>query len=177
MWLPIPGFPNYEASDRGEIRSLDHMPAFKDGRRRLSKGRVLKPGIGKGYRLVVLRNAEGKRMTLKVSRAVLMAHVGPPPSPDAVCRHLNDVRHDDRLENLAWGTRLDNTNDRRRNGNDFCGEKHPNSRLTDADVSEIQTAVEAGTAQQVIADQYGVHQSVISKIASRKAWGHLQGKR
>ena len=45
---------------------------------------------------------------------VLTAFVGPRP-PGGVARHLNDVRTDNRLENLVWGSRSDNMNDAYRN--------------------------------------------------------------
>lgn len=187
VWKPIPDFPGYEVSDLGNVRSLDRWPAYKDGRRRFLQGTTLKPGLWWGKtgrvikkrgksarRTVAIRNSSGRKVTCRVARLVLLAHVGPPPFPGADCRHLDDNSLNDQVSNLAWGTRADNADDKRRNGNSPSGEKHPASKLTDADVSGIRTALEAGTVQRVIADQYGVHPSVISKIASRKAWGHLQ---
>ena len=172
-WLPIPGFPGYEASDDGNVRSLDRVVEFRDGRRRRFSGKVLKPNKWREYRVLVLRDEDGRRRTALVARFVLMAHRGPKPFPAAVIRHLNDDSSDDRLENLAWGTRLENTADRIRNGNDFCGEKHPRSLLTDADVVAIREKVAAGRRQREVAVRYGVDQSVISRIVSRKRWTHL----
>lgn len=41
---------------------------------------------------------------------------GPNPLGANIVRHLNDVKCDNRLENLAWGTLSDNTKDSMRNG-------------------------------------------------------------
>lgn len=172
-WLPIPGFPGYEASDDGNVRSLDRVVEFKDGRRRSFPGKVLKPNKWREYRVLVLRGEDGRRRTAIVARFVLMAHRGPKPFPDAVIRHLNDDSTDDRLDNLAWGTRLENTADRIRNGNDFRGEKHPSSRLTESDVVAIRAEVSAGRRQREVAVRYGVNPSVISRIVGRKRWTHL----
>jgi hypothetical protein len=175
-WLPIPGFDGYEASDRGNIRSLDRMVTFKDGRRRHWQERVLKPSVRKTdrkpYRSVVLSN-EGVRKTRKVAHLVLLAHVGPKPFPKADSRHLDDNSLNDALGNLAWGTRRDNEADKRRNGNGPAGENHGHARLTEADVRAIRAAVATGTHQSVLANRYGVCQPTISKIACHKAWSHL----
>lgn len=56
-----------------------------------------------GYRAVSLA---GDRIPHKVHRLVLDAFVG--PQPDMVTRHLNGIRDDNRLTNLAWGTTSEN---------------------------------------------------------------------
>ena len=50
----------------------------------------------------------------RVHRMVLEAFVGPCPE-GMQCRHLNDVKNDNRLNNLAWGTRKENSADAIRN--------------------------------------------------------------
>ena len=52
----------------------------------------------------------------------------------------------------------------------------PSSKLTklsEADIPTIRAALAAGVSQRQIAADYGVHQSVISRIGSRKRWGWL----
>lgn len=46
-----------------------------------------------------------------VHRLVLETWSGPAPSKSHVCRHLNDIPDDNRLENLQWGTLLENAKD------------------------------------------------------------------
>ena len=55
---------------------------------------------------------DGKEYALH--RVILETFVGPAPE-GAVARHLNDVRTDNRLENLAWGTQQENVDDMLRN--------------------------------------------------------------
>lgn len=59
---------------------------------------------------------------------VLTAFVGPRPE-GAVARHLNDDPTDNRLVNLAWGTRSENQRDALRNGRrthkKICNYGHP----------------------------------------------------
>jgi hypothetical protein len=51
-----------------------------------------------------------------VHRLMCEAFHGPPPSDDAVVRHLNGIRTDNRPENLRWGTPAENTADMLRHG-------------------------------------------------------------
>lgn len=58
---------------------------------------------------------EGGRIGPRLSRLILEAHAGPPPSGKPLCRHLNDRPLDNRPSNLAWGDHADNMADLRRN--------------------------------------------------------------
>jgi hypothetical protein len=71
----------------------------------------------KGYITVNLKPGGAiKLKTMRVHRLVLDAFVG--PCPDGMeCRHLNGVKADCRLSNLAWGTRKENIEDRVRHAN------------------------------------------------------------
>lgn len=127
QWAPIPGFEGrYEASDTGLIRSLDRVIEARHGSRgrpgesvpgtRRIKGRVLKPGrIGTSdHRHVVLDG----RADRTVHSLVLETFVGPRP-PGMEARHVNDDPTDNRLENLCWGTRSENSHDAIRNERHF----------------------------------------------------------
>ena len=111
-WKPIVGFPDYEVSDRGEIRSRDRVNSY--GRR--VRGRLMQQSFNSDGHLKCELRVDGKGVTVKVHRVVLEAFVGPCP-PGEECRHLNDVKTDNRWpENLKWGTRSENMYDRTRNG-------------------------------------------------------------
>lgn len=110
-WKPIPGYPAYEASDCGRIRSI---PRTEHGRTYRSV--VLSTRVGnRGYALVNLRNAEGKTETRTVHTLLLLAH-REPRRRGQVARHLNDDPLDNRLENLVWGTPEENEADKVANG-------------------------------------------------------------
>jgi hypothetical protein len=112
-WAPVPGFPGYAASDRGQIRNRD--------------GRTLKPRVSNsGYLLINLIDAAGRKQTRTVHTLVMLAHEGPPP-PGKQVRHWNDDPLDNRWApggedgckaghgNLVYGTKLQNAADKRRN--------------------------------------------------------------
>lgn len=118
-WRPVVGFEGlYEVSSQGKIRSLDRrVPTKKEGVTALRKGQVLNPWLVEGYPRVALRHPNSpKHKHLHVHRILAQAFI---PNPDnlPLVRHLNDVKTDNRLENLAWGTVSDNEFDKVRNGN------------------------------------------------------------
>ena len=47
------------------------------------------------------------------------------------------------------------------------------AKLTEAQVLEIRARCAAGEMQRVVAAQYGVTQSSVSYIVSRKKWAHI----
>ena len=178
IWLPIPGCPGYEVSDRGNVRSLDRVVRRKDtGTPVFHRGMVLKPFIRRGrggegipYRSVDIR---GSVRTTRIGLLVLAAHVGPRP-PGQTMRHLNDDSLDDRLSNLAWGTPSQNMQDAYRNGRvRLRGEKNGHARLAAADVVAIRARAAAGETQTNLAKQYGVALSTIHAIVHRVNWQHI----
>lgn len=124
-WRAIPGFEGrYEASDTGLIRSLDRIIETRNGSRwkpgvpgapgiRRLRGRVLKPGTSAqtGHQHVVLEGRNDR----SVHSLVLEAFVGPCP-PGLMACHTNDDPTDNRIDNLSWGTRSQNSYDAVRNG-------------------------------------------------------------
>lgn len=120
-WLPIPGFEGYyEVSDLGRVRSLPRLVTRGHGRHMNLKGRVLKPQFrpNTGYYGVGLC-VEGKSQNYYVHRLVLMAFRGLPEPGQEGC-HENDIRTDNRLENLRWDSHLANVGDAIDRGRHRC---------------------------------------------------------
>jgi len=107
-WLPIPGAGYYEASHRGQIRSVDRII---NGNRH--RGVVLKTRLNNsGYKLVNIRNDAGEVWTGTVHGFVLLAHAGRPPSGQEAL-HGPGGQLDNRYpENLRYGTHEENVADR-----------------------------------------------------------------
>lgn len=101
-WLPIPGWETYDVSDRGRVRRV-----WKG-----SEGwRLLRPAGREGYLRVRLVRRGERRRWRSVHRLVLLAFVGSCP-PGQQCRHLDGVRTNNTLGNLAWGFPAQNTADK-----------------------------------------------------------------
>ncbi|QLF83603.1 HNH endonuclease [Gordonia phage RedWattleHog] len=121
-WLPVVGYEGrYEVSSVGRVRSLDHVVMRSNGRPLHRKGQMLTATLHRakgGYLRVTI---DGKPRSVHVLMAE--AFCGPRPSPAHEARHLNDSALDNRIENIAWGTRSDNLHDLVRNGKHFQASK------------------------------------------------------
>jgi NUMOD4 motif-containing protein/HNH endonuclease len=91
-WQPIPGYPGYDASDRGRVRSF---------RRARTPGRILLPHLNKktGYSYMTIRSATGSSDCCLVHRLVAAAFYGA-ITPGMVVNHKDGNRQNNRAENL-----------------------------------------------------------------------------
>jgi hypothetical protein len=127
IWKPVVGYEGlYEVSNRGRVRSLDRRRPH-NGHTRFFPGQVLTPATHRqGYYSVKVC---GGRREL-VHRLMAKAFI-PNPENLPLVRHLNDVKTDNRLENLAWGTYSENSKDSVRNNvhsqasKTHCKKGHP----------------------------------------------------
>ncbi|MDE2095631.1 MAG: HNH endonuclease [Patescibacteria group bacterium] len=108
-----------------------------DGRNYRYRGKILVDRPSGKYRQVCLVDGSGNKKYSLVHRLVLEAFIGPCP-PGMECRHLNGNRSDNRLENLCWGTRIENVEDKRKHGTILRGEMNPNAKLTADTVIQIR---------------------------------------
>lgn len=103
-WLPAVGFPGYEVSSLGRVRST-----------KFTYPRLVSAIPSKNGYLRVQLWAGNKSRFKFIHGLVLEAFVGPYPEGQEA-RHLNDIKTDNRLENLAYGTHAENMQDWVRNG-------------------------------------------------------------
>jgi len=87
----------YLVSSLGEIVSIDKR----------GQARKLKPHKHRNGHLRIKINGKN----YPVHRLVIETWRGKAPSKKHVCRHLNDIHCDNRLENLVWGTVKQNSQD------------------------------------------------------------------
>ena len=168
IWKDIPGYEGeYQASNKGRIRSLDRYVKHRNGTK-FCPGVLLHQHFREdGYYELSLRYDKWL-----VHRLVLMAFVSLNPE-GMECRHLNGIKTDNRLENLKWGTRLENFQDRLKHGVTVRGENCGMSKLTKKKVLEIREKANQGIGRTVLSKQYGVSQQHISRIVLRQRWGWL----
>jgi hypothetical protein len=102
-WRSVVGFPGYEVSDQGRMRSL---PREIVARRTFSTfvlpipGKMMVASVRDGGPRVNMNPPGGRQVCVSVNRIVLDAFVG--PNPDARPKHLNGDGADCRLVNLEW---------------------------------------------------------------------------
>jgi hypothetical protein len=162
QWRGVPGTDlRYLVSEDGEVVSYVSAP------------RLMRPVVTKkGYLEVGLRPRPKVIIRRLVHRLVLEAFVGPAPD-GCETRHLNGVRTDNRLENLAWGSPSQNAMDKCVHGTSSIGSGNACAKLTEEDVRQIREARASGVPLALLAERYGVHRSRISEAARARTWRHV----
>lgn len=168
QWKPVVGYEGfYEVSNHGRVRALFCSSNFH------KPGRILKPWVLKnGYVQVHLMKPGSKRAAKCIHILVLEAFRGPAPE-NCESRHLNAVRFDNSVDNLAWGTHKQNMQDSVLLGRMARGERQGASKLNSQDVIDIRAMRQKGVSLREIAEMYNVHVSNVGYIVNRKTWTHL----
>jgi len=122
-----------------------------------------------GYVKIVLIHGAARIQTYA---HVLVAEtlLGPRPSPDHECAHGNGVRSDNRVSNLRWATKAENTADRWGHGTMCEGEKHKNVKLTEAAVLAIRSSRTPGAK---LAREFGISEGHVNRVKRRGSWAHV----
>lgn len=171
-WRAIEGFPAYEVSDFGRVRSLDRTISFvRAGVKRtlFVRGRMLQITVGShGYGQVCLSD-RGEATQSCVHVLVANAFNGPCPAG-------LHVLHDDgnnlncRASNLYYGNQIQNIADARRHGTIANGEKNGKAKLT---IEQVRVIRKAPGLYADIADQFDVSPSNIGQIKRRETWAGI----
>jgi hypothetical protein len=165
--IPIEGYDNYFVTDTGDVFEIRKVPQHL---------------TYNGYPSVALN-----RIEFRVHCLVLLAFVGERPEGQVV-RHLNDVKTDNRLHNLSYGTQSENAYDAVRNGKriagqtKYKGEDHYKSKLTEAIVKEIREIKKQNPRMggirigKHLQEKYGITMTKenIQAIYNRKTWKHVE---
>lgn len=163
QWRPIPGMPGYEASDLGRIRSLDRMCAKKRGPPQFFPGKIKALcALKSGYLFF-----STTRKTHLVSRAVLLAFVGEPPTSNMQACHCSGDKSDNRRVNLRWDTPKGNNADKHKHGTHGAGETHSQAKLSAEQVAAIRLDKRS---ERVIGAAYGISSSHAGHIRRGDYW-------
>lgn len=164
--LNVLGFNNYEVSNFGNVR-------------RIGTEKTLKLSLCHGYpRVTLYKNRKG--FPTKVHKMVLFAFKGKRPKGyDSA--HLNGIKSDNRIENLAWVTRKENMSHKIIHGTRQHGERHGCHKLTLAQVQQILKEYRPPEGRKVqskwhhgnsgeLAVKFGVSKGTIQDIVRGDSW-------
>ena len=158
LWRTVAENDRYEVSSLGRVRHK-------------LKGNILKPQIRCGYPCIQLGSPRRKR---NIHQLVCAAWHGPRPE-GMMALHRNDIKTDNRPENLYWGDIVDNARDAVDNGRIHRGSLIGQSKLTADDVREIRRLRHVvGKTYRSIAQRYSVTPRTIRLIANRETWDHIE---
>ena len=113
IWKPVPSLDGVMASSEGRILLPPRHAALPHGGFRLYTPKPVRGVVTRAtktarhtYRGIYARHFGN----IKVHRAVCEAFHGPPPFDGAVVIHIDENAHNNRPENLKWGTQKENLN-------------------------------------------------------------------
>jgi hypothetical protein len=112
-----------------------------------------------GYRSTTIHYSNGVRKRVRVYQVIAGLFLEKPPGVRLEICHKNDVKTDDRADNLYWGTHLQNLHDALKNG---CLK----SRVTSAMLESISVSLSTGASQNSVAKSHGISPTYLSQILS-----------
>lgn len=165
IWKKVKEDDRYEVSNLGRVRSNI-----------MGKLKILKCSLMQtGYFRVTI-GKPSNRVSRKVHILVLESFVGPRPLNFQAC-HKNDIRTDNRLENLRWDSALGNAQDRIKNGKSGKGSKNSFSKLTEDDVLYILNNYKRfsyrNSNKKELAKKFNISIANINEIIQRRRWTHV----
>jgi hypothetical protein len=157
QWKPIIGFESiYEVSDHGNVRSI-------------KLGKLKKISLDKTTNRQFLNLwKNNKQNVVRIHKLVLEAFVGQCPN-GLECCHNDGNSLNNHLSNLRWDTHTSNIHDRIKHGTSNRGERCGTAKLTLEQVRQIRTDTRL---QRIIASEYNIAESMISRIKNGERWQH-----
>lgn len=163
IFKPIPGFPDYEVSNMGVVRSL------KRGKVRIVSFFLL--SAKKPY-LTVNLYSNGKEHVRLVHRLVMLAFVGPCPEGMQVC-HYDCNRANNCLTNLRYDTPFGNAQDSIRMGNRYGG--NGIRLLTLEQAEQARYGGLSGIPIRTLGQKYGIDRSAMGRLLRGKSYANAGG--
>lgn len=155
-------FSNYLISNAGLIYSVKRclwLHPYKDSH---------------GYYQVSL--FKGNKRTDKLIHHLVLEMYGKPRQEGQVTRHLNGNKTDNRIENLAWGTYKENSDDMTKHGQvpNRKGELNGRAKLTEMEVKLIRW-LRSQQKQSLwsLARKFDMSLYAIWAIVQRRTWKHI----
>lgn len=174
VWADVAGWPGYEVSTLGRVRSWKRLgPGRRSFIDRSRTPKILRSCKRNGYPSVLLMQDGVFRQWFSIHRLVLETFVGPAPSPQHQGAHGDGNRTNNRLNNLRWATPAQNNHDKHRHGTHQAGVKVGTAKLTDVDVSLIRQRRLAGVGVKFLAREFRVCRNTITNLTTGKTWRHL----
>lgn len=163
-WRRIPGFPDHEASEAGEIRRITN------GKGRAQPGLILKQRVRpNGYAVVSI----GGRKHF-VHRLVCAAFHGAPVK-GLEASHENGDQTDNSKGNLKWRTPKENAALKLAHGTHAEGSQCHTAKLTEMQAMIARSAYRLKmNTQAEIAAFFGVSRATISDLICNRTWRHVE---
>jgi len=168
QWRQVPGWPDYEISDSGEVRRLTDSPY---GRK---KGQPLTWTLVSGYPSVMLSNKGSPKRQL-VHRLVARAFIGEPQLGQEV-NHKDGDRKNPTLDNLEWVTRRENMRHAVQTLGRLRGHRNRSAKIGEKEVLEIRHFASLGWGPTAISKEMNLSLSIVRGVISGRTWGYISSE-
>src|SRR6056297_656087 len=158
----------YEVSNYGRVKSYCYNK---------NEGRILKPGLTKGFHTVTFKT-NGKKKTFLVHKLVAIFFVPKDNDNQSIAIHLDWNKRNNYYKNLKWVTkdeaykrimpRLQEINKIKNRG------LIRNSKLKAEDVKVLKSMLEKGIKQNVIAKLFSISEMQVTRIKREENWAHIK---
>lgn len=167
-WRSITGFPAYEISCDGAVRTY----RLRRHKILLTKPVSMIPQKDRNGYLTILLTSKNRKCHKKVHALVLTAFLGPKPT-GYQCAHLNGNKTDNRIKNLKWVTAKENWSHKRIHGTASIGSKHGRSILTEENVVSILYSYRKRSSLKSLSSRFGVSVATIKDVVYGRTWKHV----
>jgi hypothetical protein len=170
-WRNIDGFPDYQVSSLGRVRSFKGLnPLFlKQSVHKKTKDSKTE------YLRVRIRDDMGVEKNKRVHRLVLEAFVGCAPSEKHQAAHIDGNSRNNWLANLKWATQEENENDKELHGTKLWGSDVTGAKLNPAAVRRIRRVKKWSSSLKLkMARDLGVSHRTINDVLSGRTWSWLK---
>lgn len=169
IWKEIPFADNkYEVSNYGRVKSYCYDKV---------KGRILRPGLTKGFHTVTFKT-NGKKRTFLVHKLVAIVFVEKEKEDQTIVIHIDWNKRNNFYKNLKWLTkdaaykrimpRLQEINKIKNKG------IIRNSKLKPEDVQVLKGMLEKGIKQNVIAKLFSISEMQVTRIKRGENWAKIK---
>lgn len=169
VWKEIPfADKKYEVSNYGRVKSYCYNK---------NDGKILKPGLTKGFHTVTFKT-NGKKKTFLVHKLVAIVFVPKENENQTIAIHLDWNKRNNYYKNLKWVTkdeaykrimpRLQEINKIKNKG------LIRNSKLKAEDVKVLKNMIEKGVRQNVIAKLFSISEMQVTRIKRGENWAHIK---
>jgi hypothetical protein len=169
IWKLVPlADKKYEVSSYGRVKSYCYDKV---------NGKILKPGLTKGFHTVTFKT-DGKKKTFLVHKLVAIVFVSKENKDQSIVIHLDWVKRNNHYTNLQWVTkeaayarimpRLQEINKIKNKG------IIRNSKLKAEDVRVLKGMLEKGVKQNVIAKLFSISEMQVTRIKRGENWAKIK---
>jgi len=159
----------YQVSSYGRVRSLDRVTPDN----RSLKGKILSlRRAKKSPHNRVHLGKNGVHREAIVSRLVAIHFIPNPDNKLCACHKVESDPINDHVDNLWWGTVLENIEDKVKKGRSVGG----NIKIPDSEIPKIWERLRAKESPKSIGEDYGVFHTVITRIKGGTRRGRVTSK-